>query len=100
MPYPWDKYDQVTIQDFVADFAKPGVTFPSVQSVIEPDGTVRVVSSHEQILIDNNTYIGAWYKANQAYRAVVEKAAALRIADAGKVIELTRQADGSWKIVS
>ena len=33
-------------------------------------------------------------------RAVVEKAATLRIADAGKVIELTRQADGSWKVPS
>ena len=33
-------------------------------------------------------------------RAVIEKATTLRIADAGKVIELTRQADGSWKVPS
>lgn len=33
-------------------------------------------------------------------RAVVEKAAAIRIADAGKTIDLTRQADGTWKVPS
>jgi hypothetical protein len=33
-------------------------------------------------------------------RAVVEKAAAIRITDAGKTIDLTRQADGTWKVPS
>lgn len=32
--------------------------------------------------------------------ATVEKAAKLRIADAGKTIELTRQADGTWRVPS
>ena len=33
-------------------------------------------------------------------RAAVEKAAKIRITDAGKALELTRQADGSWKVPS
>lgn len=33
-------------------------------------------------------------------RAAVEKAAKIRISDAGKNLELTRQADGSWKVPS
>lgn len=33
-------------------------------------------------------------------RATVEKAAKIRIADGGKIIELTRQTDGSWKVPS
>ncbi len=33
-------------------------------------------------------------------RAVVEKATAIRITDAGKTIDLTRQADGTWKVPS
>ncbi len=33
-------------------------------------------------------------------RAAVEKAAKIRITDAGKTLELTRQADGSWKVPS
>lgn len=32
--------------------------------------------------------------------ATIEKAAKLRISDAGKTIELTRQADGSWRVPS
>jgi hypothetical protein len=31
-------------------------------------------------------------------RAAVEKAAKLRLADAGKTIELTRQPDGTWRL--
>ncbi|MFM7750529.1 MAG: DUF4340 domain-containing protein [Opitutaceae bacterium] len=33
-------------------------------------------------------------------RAAIEKAAKIRISDAGKTLELTRQADGSWKVPS
>ena len=33
-------------------------------------------------------------------RAAIEKAAKIRISDAGKNLELTRQADGSWKVPS
>lgn len=33
-------------------------------------------------------------------RAVVEKAMKLRLSDAGKTVELTRQADGTWKVPS
>ena len=33
-------------------------------------------------------------------RAAIEKAAKIRVADAGKTLELTRQADGSWKVPS
>lgn len=33
-------------------------------------------------------------------RSVIEKASKLRIADAGKTVELTRQADGTWRVPS
>lgn len=41
-------------------------------------------------------------RLNQAMvdRAAIEKAAKIRISDAGKTLELTRQADGSWKVPS
>jgi len=56
----------------------PGIdraTFPSVQSEIRPDGSVHILSSHEQILIDGNNYIGANLSADKAYRKVIERAA-------------------------
>src|SRR5208282_1610068 len=55
----------------------PGIdraTFPSVQSEILPDGNVRILSSHEQILVDRNNYVGATLSAKKAYRKVVERA--------------------------
>ncbi len=56
----------------------PGIArakFPSVQSEILPDGTVRLLSSHEQILVDGNTYVGARLGADNVYRKVIERAA-------------------------
>jgi hypothetical protein len=59
------------IEQFIPNIDK--ATFPSVQSEILPDGTARVLSSHEQILIDRNNYIGATLSANKKYRKVVER---------------------------
>lgn len=88
----------------------PGIenaTFPSVQSEILPDGTVRVISSHEQILIDRNNYVGAHLSADKAYRRVIEKFAlevAKELAARGVVgrfgtdFAAIKQADGSYDV--
>ncbi|MBI3288700.1 MAG: hypothetical protein HYZ74_04200 [Elusimicrobia bacterium] len=65
------------IEEFISGIGK--ATYPSVQSEILPDGKVRVLSSHEQILVDGNNYIGAHFQAKQVYRKVIE-AAALEVA--------------------
>lgn len=88
----------------------PGIdraTFPSVQSEILPDGTVRILSSHEQILIDRNNYVGATLSAKKAYRKVIERAAyeaAVELSKRGIVgrfgtdFAAVPQADGSYDI--
>jgi hypothetical protein len=88
----------------------PGIetaNFPSVQWEIGPDGVARIVSSHEQILIDRNTYIGADYKANRAYRKVLETVAletARELAKKGVVgpggtdFAAVPQKDGGWDL--
>jgi hypothetical protein len=88
----------------------PGIdraTFPSVQSEILPDGSVRILSSHEQILVDRNNYVGATLSANKAYRKVVERAAyeaAVELSKRGIVgrfgtdFAAVPQADGSYDI--
>jgi hypothetical protein len=95
------------IEQFIPGIKGEKVTFPSVQSEILPDGKVRIVSSHEQILINNNNYIGANLSANKAYRRVVEKFA-LEIAQElsfrgvrgrfGSDFAAIPQADGSYHI--
>jgi hypothetical protein len=48
-------------------------TFPSGQAEIMPDGTVRVLSTHEQILKDKNVFQGLWFLAKPAYRNRLEE---------------------------
>lgn len=88
----------------------PGIeraTFPSVQSEILPDGTVRILSSHEQILVDRNNYVGATLSADKRYRKAVERAAfeaAKQLAERGIVgrfgtdFAAVPQADGTWDV--
>jgi hypothetical protein len=86
----------------------PGIgraTFPSVQSEILPDGNVRILSSHEQILVDGNNYVGAHLAADNAYRKVLERAAyeaAVELSKKGIVgrfgtdFAVIRQKDGTY----
>jgi hypothetical protein len=88
----------------------PGIdraTFPSVQSEILPDGSVRILSSHEQILVDRNNYVGATLSADKRYRKAVERAAyeaAKQLAARGIVgrfgtdFAAVPQDDGTWDI--
>ena len=67
-------------QGFVQEIPKAGIIAevyiegeikrsPSVQGVVNSDGTVKVLSVHEQRLAPNNqTYIGSFYPANEDYR--------------------------------
>jgi hypothetical protein len=48
---------------------------PSVQGVIQPDGSVEVVSTHEQILggPSGQTYLGCRFPADPAYRSLLQQ---------------------------
>jgi|GEM_PF-693680 len=99
------KNEGAALEEFI-----PGIdraTFPSVQSEIRPDGSVRILSSHEQILVDRNTYVGATLSADAAYRKVLERAAyevAVELAKRGVVGRLgtdfaaIKQADGGYDV--
>jgi hypothetical protein len=49
-----------------------GAPSPSGQAIILPDGTVELLSTHEQRLADDGVYVGAMYPANKHYRRTVE----------------------------
>ena len=55
-----------------------GVTSPSVQLRITPDGLVEVLSTHDQILggPENQVYIGCRFPAGEAYRTAITDEAA------------------------
>jgi hypothetical protein len=52
-----------------------GKRSPSVQGFIHPDGTVEILSTHEQILggKDNQVYLGATFPADAAYREELQR---------------------------
>jgi hypothetical protein len=88
----------------------PGIeraSFPSVQWEIRPDGTVVIHSSHEQILVDRNNYVGATLSADGAYRKVLERMAfevATELAKNGVVgrggtdFAAIKQSDGGYDV--
>ena len=59
----------------------PGMLSPSVQLRIATDGSVEIVSTHDQILggPDDQVYLGCRFPAGTAYRAEIQEAA-LRVA--------------------
>ncbi len=80
---------------------------PSVQLRAHPDGDVRVVSTHDQVLgsATGQVYLGGRFPANEAYRDLVQ-ADALKIgnvlSDHGVIgrfavdFLVAQQADGTW----
>jgi hypothetical protein len=50
----------------------PGTISPSCQAIIDPDGKVRVVSTHEQVL-DGQVYKGCICPASQNYRFALQE---------------------------
>ena len=56
----------------------PGMVSPSVQMRVAPDGSVEVLSTHDQILggPDNQVYLGCRFPAHPTYRAAIVEAAA------------------------
>lgn len=55
----------------------PGMVSPSVQMRAAPDGSVEVLSTHDQILggPDDQVYLGCRFPAHPAYRAAIVEAA-------------------------
>ena len=55
---------------------EPGTVSPSAQMRIAADGTVEVVSTHDQILggPDDQVYLGCRFPASEAYRADISRA--------------------------
>ncbi|HEX2296477.1 MAG TPA: peptide ligase PGM1-related protein, partial [Actinomycetota bacterium] len=53
----------------------PGMTSPSVQMRIGPDGTFEVVSTHDQILggPDDQVYLGCRFPADERYRMEIQE---------------------------
>ena len=66
-------HEGAVVEEFVEDYSLPGVTFPSCQADIAPDGSIQIVSTHEQILKDRNVYMGVDYLAKPAYRGVLRE---------------------------
>ena len=62
------------VEEFIST---EGLRSPSAQLLIHPDGTVRVTSTHDQILggADDQTFIGCCFPAHHSYRARVRDAA-------------------------
>jgi PGM1 C-terminal domain len=62
----------------------PGLTSPSVQLRVAPDGSVEILSTHDQILggPDDQVYLGCRFPADPRYRADITEAA-LRV---GKIL--------------
>ncbi|MCA1708949.1 MAG: carboxylate-amine ligase, partial [Actinobacteria bacterium] len=56
----------------------PGMVSPSVQLRVAPDGSVEVLSTHDQILggPDDQVYLGCRFPADPSYRAEIIEAAA------------------------
>ena len=48
------------------------LTSPSAQGIIKEDGTVQILSTHEQILERSNTYLGCSFPANVNYSKQIE----------------------------
>jgi hypothetical protein len=59
----------------------PGLTSPSVQMRIGPDGTIELLSTHDQILggPDGQVYLGCRFPADASYRLEIQEAG-LRVA--------------------
>ena len=84
------------------------VTSPSVQLDLRPDGEVRVVATHEQLLGGDNgqVFVGSLFPANAAYADVLARhgqAVGRLLADAGAVgrvavdfVALRRR--GAWEV--
>ena len=51
-----------------------GITSPSVQMRILPDGSEEIISTHDQLLggPDDQVYLGCRFPANQAYRGAIQ----------------------------
>ena len=52
----------------------PGMVSPSVQMRIAPDGTIKMVSTHDQILgpPDDQVYLGCRFPSDERYRTVIQ----------------------------
>jgi hypothetical protein len=83
-------------------------TSPSVQCVINPDKTIDIVSTHDQLLggDDGQIFIGAIFPADEAYRisiAIEGKKIAQVLSDKGALGRFAidflsvKQADETWK---
>jgi hypothetical protein len=77
----WETYeDKIAAEGCIVEelVRTDGLTSPSVQLRIAHDGTVEVLSTHDQILggPENQVYIGCRFPAGGAYRAAIAREAA------------------------
>lgn len=70
----------------VEAFLEGADSTPSAQAEILPDGTVRLLSTHEQVLQDGQVYLGAIFPADPVYRTQIQQmtlAAGKKLAEMG-----------------